>query len=245
MVSAEAARNVVGIIGNVISFGLFISPCPTFYRIIKHKSVEEFHVYPYLATVLNCIFWVIYGLPFVRPDTILVATINGVGLVIELIYICIFFFYAPNKGRKKVVYCLCGEVVFIAAVSLVFLLVFHDHKRRTLAFGIICDVFNIIMYSSPLTIMKKVITTKSVEYMPFYLSLANFLNGCVWTAYALIKLDVFILISNGLGALSGAAQLILYGCYFRSTPTPPRDEKVVDPKASQIQLSVSNGPDRV
>ncbi|XP_039158891.1 bidirectional sugar transporter SWEET4 [Eucalyptus grandis] len=217
MVTAETARNVVGIIGNVISFGLFLSPCPTFYRIVKNKSVEEFKVDPYLATVLNCIFWVLYGLPFVRPDSILIATINGVGLVLELIYICIFFFYAPNKERKKVIYWLCGEVIFIAAVSLAILLVFHDHKRRILAFGIICDVFNIIMYSSPLTIMKKVITTKSVEYMPFYLSLANFLNGCV---------DC----------------LILYGWYFRSTP---RDEKVVELKASQIQLSVSDGPDRV
>ncbi|KAL3720244.1 hypothetical protein ACJRO7_005127 [Eucalyptus globulus] len=242
MVTAETARNVVGIIGNVISFGLFLSPCPTFYRIVKNKSVEEFKVDPYLATVLNCIFWVLYGLPFVRPDSILIATINGVGLVLELIYICIFFFYAPNKERKKVIYWLCGEVIFIAAVSLAILLVFHDHKRRILAFGIICDVFNIIMYSSPLTIMKKVITTKSVEYMPFYLSLANFLNGCVWTAYALIKLDIFVLVSNGLGALSGAVQLILYGWYFRSTP---RDEKVVELKASQIQLSVSDGPDRV
>ncbi|KAF8034193.1 hypothetical protein BT93_C0466 [Corymbia citriodora subsp. variegata] len=214
---------------------------PTFYRIIKSKSVGEFKVDPYLATVLNCTFWVIYGLPFVRPDSILVVTINGVGLVLELIYVCIFFFYAPNKGRKKVIYWLGGEIIFIAAVSLVILLVFHDHKRRILAFGIICDVFNIIMYSSPLTIMKKVITTKSVKYMPFYLSLANFLNGCVWTAYALIKFDIFILVSNGLGALSGAVQLILYGCYFRSTP---RDE-VIEPKASQIQLSVSDGPDGV
>ncbi|KAK3410163.1 hypothetical protein EUGRSUZ_J02187 [Eucalyptus grandis] len=127
-------------------------------------------------------------------------------------------------------------------MSLVFLLVFHDHKRRILAFGIFCDMCNIIMYTSPLTIMKKVITTRSVEYMPFYLSLANFLNGCVWTAYALIKLDIFILISNSLGSISGAVQLILYSCYYRSTP---RDEKVIEPKASQIQLSVSDGPDRV
>ncbi|XP_039158894.1 bidirectional sugar transporter SWEET6b-like [Eucalyptus grandis] len=232
----NAGYNVLRVFWNVISFGLFLSPW-TFYIIVKNKSVEEFKVDPYLATVLNCIFWVLYGLPFVRPDSILVATINSVGLVLELIYTF-----------------------------------FHDHKRRILAFGIVTsrvstghefddtgivrrlvvddkwrpgmlqDVFNIIMYSSPLTVMKKVITTKSVEYMPFYLSLANFLNGCMWTAYALIKLDIFVLVSNGLGALSGAVQLTLYGWYFRSTP---RDEKVVELKASQIQLSISDGPDRV
>lgn len=59
----------------------------------------------------------------------------------------------PPFLQKKVVYGLCGGVIFAAVVSSVFLLVFHDHKRRILTFGIICDVFNIIMYSSPLTIM--------------------------------------------------------------------------------------------
>ncbi|KAJ4824723.1 Peptidyl-prolyl cis-trans isomerase, chloroplastic [Turnera subulata] len=78
MLSAEASRNIVGIIGNVISFGLFISPAPTFYRIIKRKDVEEFQPYPYVATVLNCLFWIFYGLPIVKPDSILVVTINGV-----------------------------------------------------------------------------------------------------------------------------------------------------------------------
>lgn len=40
----------------------------------------------------------------------------------------------------------------------------------------------------------KVIKTKSVEYMPFFLSLANFANGAVWTAYGLIKFDKFIVV---------------------------------------------------
>ncbi|KAK1670708.1 hypothetical protein QYE76_058867 [Lolium multiflorum] len=31
MVSADVARSVVGIVGNVISFGLFLSPVPTFW----------------------------------------------------------------------------------------------------------------------------------------------------------------------------------------------------------------------
>ncbi|KAF8034194.1 hypothetical protein BT93_C0467 [Corymbia citriodora subsp. variegata] len=240
---------------------------PAVGRIVKNKSVEEYEVDPYLATVLNCTFWLIYGLPFVHPDRILVLTINPIGLAIELIYIGIFFFYAPNQGRKKVVYCLCGGVIFVVMVLLVFLQAFHDHKRRIFAFGSICNVFNIIMYSSPLTIMVCTHPSPSLvvnykpslldcfasfftfveksdhhEYMPFYLSLANFLNGCVWTAYALVKLDIFILISNGLGASSGVMQLILYRCYFRSTM---RDEKLVYLKSSQFHFFVSDGLDGV
>jgi solute carrier family 50 protein (sugar transporter) len=39
MVSPDMIRNVVGIVGNVISFGLFLSPVPTFWQIIKNKNV--------------------------------------------------------------------------------------------------------------------------------------------------------------------------------------------------------------
>jgi len=41
----------------------------------------------------------------------------------------------------------------------------------------------------------KVIKTKSVKYMPFWLSLANFLNGVSWTTYALIHpFDLYVLV---------------------------------------------------
>lgn len=37
-----------------------------------------------------------------------------------------------------------------------------------------------------------VITTKSVEYMPFLLSLFCFANGVCWFSYALIRFDPFV-----------------------------------------------------
>ncbi|XP_065862509.1 bidirectional sugar transporter SWEET4-like [Euphorbia lathyris] len=244
MVSAEAARNAVGIIGNVISFFLFLSPLPTFYRIIKNKDTQEFQFYPYVATVLNCMFWVFYGLPFVTKDNILVVTINGVGLGLELIYLAIFCFYdKQNKGRKRVAIGLTGEVIFTAVIVTITMLAFHTHGKRSLFVGVFCDAFNILMYSSPLLIMKKVIKTRSVEYMPLFLSLANFANGCIWTAYALIKLDVFILISNGVGALAGAAQLILYACYYKSTPV--KEDLELDPVKPGAEIQLQKAKDIV
>jgi solute carrier family 50 protein (sugar transporter) len=74
---------------------------PTFWRIIKNKDVEEFKSDPYLATLLNCMLWVFYGLPIVHPNSILVVTINGIGLVIEGTYLIIFFLYSPNKKRVR------------------------------------------------------------------------------------------------------------------------------------------------
>ncbi|KAM5581615.1 bidirectional sugar transporter SWEET6b-like [Rosa sericea] len=236
------ARVVVGVIGNVISAGLFLSPVPTFLQIWRKKDVEAFDPKPYLATVLNCLFWCYYGMPFVNPNSILVVTINGAGLVIELIYLAIFFLYAPAKGRKKVTTYLVCEFVFFAAIVAVTMLTISEHKTvmnrplRAVVVGIICDVFNVIMYSAPLFIVRKVIKTKSVKYMPFLLSLANFLNGCCWTAYALIgKVDYFILISNSLGAIAGASQLIVYARYYKTTPKEDPSSK----PTNEVQLSTN------
>ncbi|KAE8736025.1 methyl-CpG-binding domain-containing protein 9-like isoform X1 [Hibiscus syriacus] len=194
-------HNIVGIIGNVISFGLFLSPVPTFYQIYKKKAVEEFQPYPYLGTVMNCLIWMFYGLPIVKNDNILVLTINSVGLAIELIYLSVYAVYA------------------------------NDRKKRVLDGS---DVFNIIMYGLPLAIWKKVFDTKSVEYMPFWLSLAGFSNGICWTIYALIQFDIFILVSNGLGSILGAIQLGLYAYFYFNGNDKAKDQVK---KPSELQLS--------
>lgn len=41
-------------------------------------------------------------------------------------------------------------------------------------------------------LQKQVIVTKSVEFMPFYLSFFSFLNSSLWMAYGLLSHDLFI-----------------------------------------------------
>lgn len=76
-----------------------ISYRPTFMRIVKNKSVEEFVPDPYIACVMNCLLWIFYGLPFNHPNSTLVITINGIGLGMELIYLTIFLIYG-NKNHR-------------------------------------------------------------------------------------------------------------------------------------------------
>ncbi|KAM3318944.1 bidirectional sugar transporter SWEET5 [Capsicum chacoense] len=217
MANTETIRTVVGIIGNVISFLLFLSPVPTFIKIRKDKTVMQFKPDPYVVTALNCAVWVFYGMPFVHPDSLLVVTINGIGLVIELIYVTIFFIYAEWQKRRKILIFLVVELIILGIIIFITLTFLFGTKARSMLVGIVAVVMNIAMYTSPLTVMRRVISTKSVKFMPFYLSLANFANGCIWFAYAFLKFDVYILIPNGLGALSGAIQLLLYAKYYKTT----------------------------
>ncbi|CAN4077522.1 unnamed protein product [Withania somnifera] len=213
----DAARFSVGVIGNVIALILFLSPLTTFVRIWKSKSVEQFSPIPYLATFINCGLWVLYGLPWVQPHSILVITINGTGLGIEIVYLMLFLLYSDRKQRIQVILIAIVEIIFAVALTFCVLTFVHETKKRAAVVGSICMVGNILMYASPLSVMKLVIKTKSVEYMPFFLSLFSFLNGVSWTAYALIRFDAYILAPNSLGTVLGLAQLLIYAAYYKST----------------------------
>ncbi|KAG1346425.1 putative Bidirectional sugar transporter SWEET6b [Cocos nucifera] len=153
MVSADIIRTVVGILGNVIALGLFLSPVPTFYRIWKKGSVEQFSPVPYLATLLNCLFWVVYGLPLVHPGSTLVLTINGSGTLIELCYVFLFILYSEGSRRLRLILMLLTEIAFVAAVALAVIEATPSYDRRSLIIGILCVFFGTMMYAAPLSVM--------------------------------------------------------------------------------------------
>ncbi|XP_022754189.1 bidirectional sugar transporter SWEET4-like [Durio zibethinus] len=240
----KTIRNVVGITGNVISLSLFLSPVPTFVQIWKKGSVEQFSPAPYLAALINCMVWVIYGLPMVHPNSILVVTINGAGSAIEVVYLALFLIFCHEKRkRSKVLLIMVVELIFIAVVTILVLTVVHTHKSRSLVVGIIAILFNIMMYAAPLSVMKLVISTKSVEYMPFFLSFASFLNGVAWTTYAFLPFDPFIAAPNGLGTLLSLAQLLLYATYYKSTKRimAARQENKIEMHRSEAVVDGGDG----
>ncbi|XP_028554265.1 bidirectional sugar transporter SWEET1a [Dendrobium catenatum] len=163
-------------------------------------------------TLLNCLLSAWYGLPFVSPNNMLVWTINGTGAVIEAIYVLIFLIYAPKKVKARMFGLLALVSSLFAAVALISVLSLHGHTRKLFC-GSAATIFSICMYASPLSIMRLVVKTKSVEFMPFFLSLFVFLCGTSWFIYGLLGHDPFIIIPNGCGSALGAVQLILYVIY--------------------------------
>lgn len=127
---------------------------PTFIQIVKKKSTEEYSPVPYLATLINCLVWVLYGLPMVHPHNTPVLTINGTGIIIEVVFITIFFVYCGRQKQRLVIATvLAGETVFVAVLTVLVFTLQHTTKERSLSVGIICCVFNVMMYASPLSVM--------------------------------------------------------------------------------------------
>lgn len=204
---------IFGLLGNITTGLVYLAPVKTFWRIVKNRSTEDFESIPYMSKLLNAYWWVYYGI--IKPNSVLVATVNGFGAVLEIIYVLLFLVFAP-KGMKARTAIVCGILdVGFPAAAILFMQLMLQRDARINAAGFMCVLFSMITYGSPLSAMKTVVTTKSVEFMPFFLSLSLFVNGGVWTVYALLTTDYFIGVPNGSGFLLGTAQLILYAMYFR------------------------------
>ncbi|XP_064988299.1 bidirectional sugar transporter SWEET16-like isoform X1 [Musa acuminata AAA Group] len=232
----EASLLFVGIVGNVISVLVFASPINTFRRIVRNRSTEDFEPSPYVITLLNSSLWVYYGIT--KPGGLLIVTVNGVGVVMEAVYVALFLLYAaPPLKAKTAVLVAALDVGFFGAVALVTRLAVHG-SSRVVVIGLVCAFLNVLMYGSPLCAMRSVITRRSVEYMPFLLSFFLFLNGGIWTLYAILDEDIFIGIPNGIGLILGTSQLILYMIYMNSEASNLSGESYL--QSEQQRLIVAN-----
>ncbi|XP_072976182.1 bidirectional sugar transporter SWEET16-like isoform X1 [Typha angustifolia] len=210
----EALLFLIGVTANVISILVFCSPIKTFWRIVKNKSTEGFEPAPYAITLLSCSLWSYYGVS--KPDGLLIVTVNGIGVAFEAIYVTLFLtFAAPPLRAKTCILVAILEVGVLGAVITATSLAFHG-STRLMVIGFLSAFLNVLMYGSPLMSMQTVIATRSVEYMPFLLSFFLFLNGGIWTIYAILDKDIFIGVPNGIGLFLGTIQLILYFYYMNS-----------------------------
>ncbi|KAG0567408.1 hypothetical protein M758_7G145400 [Ceratodon purpureus] len=212
----DIALTVLGMLGNITAMGLFLSPMPTFYKICKTKSTGQYSALPYVATLLNCMLWTFYGAGAVA-GLIFVVSINVAGLIMEGCYVTIHLLFGTHNSRKTISILLAAISILYGALVSVILLVVKSKDDRVQVVGSVCVFIGVVMYASPLSVMKEVIKSESVESMPFLLSFACFCNGLIWTAYGTIKKDMYIYIPNGLGTSLSVVQLIMWCIYYKKS----------------------------
>lgn len=220
-------KETVGIIfswfGMVMATFLFLSPAKTFYRIAKEGTVSQFDSTPYLVSSFNCALWVSYAL--VTPNRLMPLVTNAIGLSISLAWCCIFAWYsAPGQKSgmiKRILTVLTlwavitfSDVLFSPEISMQPL---PGMSLETELLGFACVFVNILMYGAPLVVVRKVMKTRSVEFMPLPLSVMTFLCSFCWFSYGFTVGDPWILTPNGMGLALGVTQLSIYAYYCRES----------------------------
>ncbi|KAG5517099.1 hypothetical protein RHGRI_037750 [Rhododendron griersonianum] len=209
----SVCSDAAGIAGNLFAIVLFVSPIPTFRRIIRSKSTEQFSGLPYIYGLLNCLICLWYGMPIVSPGIIHIATVNSVGAIFQSVYLIIYIIHAEKAKKAKMIGLLVAILAAFIIIAFVSLKLFEPPNRQIFV-GYLSVISLVSMFASPLFAINLVIKTRSVEFMPFYLSLATFLMSLSFFAFGMFKSDPFIFVPNGIGTVLGVIQLVLYYYYY-------------------------------
>ncbi|XP_057818150.2 bidirectional sugar transporter SWEET3b-like [Cryptomeria japonica] len=239
----------MGLIGSIIALLMYSSPITTFRRIIRKGSTEDFSGTPYAIALFNCLIYSLYGSPLISNewDNALVMFVNCIGLVLECCFIAIFLIFAPSRTKCTVLLAIdlfefafsvsnlqgpslvltarmvVGVVMVFGSIATVSFVAMHDRKHKQFLVGTAGMVATVVLYSAPLSIIKLVIQTKSVEFMPFNLSFFAFAASLLWLAYGFIAKDIMIMAPNFVGLPLGLAQMVIY-CIYRGKSVQIREE---------------------
>ncbi|XP_015070500.1 bidirectional sugar transporter N3 [Solanum pennellii] len=227
-----------GVLGNIISFIVFLSPIPTFYSIYKKKSTEGYQSIPYVVALFSSMLWIYYAL--LKSNMPLLITINSFGMFIETIYVGFYLFYAPKKARVHTIKMLMLSVVGgFGAIVLVTEFLFKGVVRGQIV-GWICLIFSLCVFVAPLGIVRQVIKTKSVEYMPLLLSVFLTLSAVMWFFYGLLLKDINIAAPNVLGFIFGILQIVLYAIYSKKEKSIIKEQKLPEIQKTEVIVKDEN-----
>ncbi|CAN6815567.1 unnamed protein product [Brassica oleracea] len=172
---------------------------------------------------------------------VIMITINAVSLVIQIFYISFYIFYAPKKEKTLTVkFVLFVDVFAFGFIFFPTYFLLHGQKRVQIL-GYVCMVFSLCVFVAPLGIIvstlsyllihsfiktvfkgklilktqRKVIKTRSAEFMPFAPSFFLTLSAVMWFSYGLLLKDMNVAASlpNVLGFIFGVLQMIVYAIY--------------------------------
>lgn len=135
------------------------------------------------------------------------------GLLCGLYYYFQFVLYCEPKANQ-----LPGTMedhfkvsTFLAAIIILFAMIVPEPAD---VIGKLAVFFCVVLFSSPLSSIKNVITTKNANSIPLPFTLACILNCSLWTISGIFDMHDFnIYFPNLLGLLASLAQLVLIYMY--------------------------------
>ncbi|CAO2836595.1 unnamed protein product [Amaranthus hypochondriacus] len=214
--TAHTLAVIFGILGNVVAVGVFLSPMPTFYRIYKRKSSQGYKSLPYAVALFSAMMLLYYG--SLKPNGLFIITINSFGCFIEILYLVIFLIYAPKETKSFTLKLILLFNLGVCSLVMLLTTLLSKGSTRITIVGWINAAINLCVFAAPLSVMRQVIRTKSVEFMPISLSIALTFNATMWFFYGFFLKDYFIAGPNILGFVFGVVQVVLYILYkYRSS----------------------------
>lgn len=198
-----------GVLVYVATLLLWIAPIKSMVNLYKSNDVWQVPYNFYMLSMINCLFWIIYGLQ------INIWPIWAVNIPGFLSFFCCMELYLFFHKMKR--YELVFMIIALPLKACFIFFIFYNYVDSNIN-GYITMIANIFMYTAPVESIYHVVVAKNNIYIELWLALAVFLNTSVYFIYGLLLKDNWdIIIPNGIGFFVSIAQLIVWYKYRATT----------------------------
>jgi len=207
----------------ISTIGLFLTGIQICNRIYRMRTTGDISGFPFVATLVNCTLWLLYGY---SANISTIVIVNFIGASLQLTYALVYLRYTPD--RTSYFRLIGSAVIFLAIMSFYLQYVVSDRKTAAFQAGIVASIATVIMFGSPLASLRDVILKQSTEALSLPLCFANLIVPIEWVLYGILINDKFVQVPNFLGAILGFVQVSLFYKYPRQSGLIPKANNLGD-----------------
>jgi solute carrier family 50 protein (sugar transporter) len=163
----------------------------TFRQVYLKRTASGFSSLPYVVSFFSCVLWVLYAV--VKTDSHLLLSINSAGCAFEAVYIVFYLAYAPRRATVRTAfYMLLGAAALGLCIGVTLRGLPPRHRVKFL--GSVCLASSLAVFVAPLSVIVKVVRTRSAEFLPIGLCFCLVLSAVAWFCYGLFTNDPYVMV---------------------------------------------------
>jgi solute carrier family 50 (sugar transporter) len=208
--------HLCGVLAPLAGVGVALSPMPTILRIQQQPKgayaaaqAQQLPLLPYTMMVVNAVVWFAYG--YLQGE-VRIWSCNAGGAILGLYYFVSFlqthYRHLHRGGGNGDVRQHIQAIVGAVSVAVFFAIVVPTSANPAYYLGRLGMLLSVVMFASPLAVIRVVMETKSARSIPLPFTVACIVNCLLWSVFGLWQVhDPCVYVPNLLGLLLTMTQL--------------------------------------
>jgi solute carrier family 50 protein (sugar transporter) len=206
------AYETLGWIATAVTVGLFCSNLQSISTVYNTRSTIGLSANSLYGTLFNCFWWTAYGL---LTGIASVIACNSLGLMIGVWGLVAFTKFGPTPSDRTQT-AMKSVVLGVGSASLAAFLAYSLPAAKAITVvGLIASTGSVLLFAAPLAGLRGIIQSRDASTMSPLVIVFSLATAGLWTAYAVLIGDAFMLLPNGLGLALSIVQVAVYCRYSR------------------------------
>jgi len=203
---------VVPVLGSLLGFLLLSSPLRVLPEIVRTRDLKSVNPLPGCMLMAACVSWSIYGSLHPLPVRMLMFYTNWYGAICGTLTVVVMYPLASRSDQKKI------STVILILVAVYIPLCFTlwstlSLKMTVTVVGCFSSTIQMGFFVSPLLGIRHVIKSKNTASIDWVMALLAAVCGGFWFVYGIAIKDIFILVTNLFGMITGLVQVAVCVLY--------------------------------